>query len=252
LNEPITVEIVACRTTDVRNALAGGANRIELVSSIEVGGLTPSYGSVASAMDVGLPLIIMLRPRPGGFDYDSDDLDTMRRDVSSLAKLPVLGFITGCLHSNGELNLDAMSALKAEAPHLRWACHRAFDAVPDPLKALESCIEIGFDAILTSGGQPRAADALDSIRELVHRSSGRIEILPAGGIRPDNVRTIIKHTGVRSVHLAPFSWAPDSSTSRAIRNGIAYGPKEVPREEVFREIDASAVEAVVTAVTESR
>src|SRR4249920_3837169 len=45
----IPVEIVCCSVDDCLEAVAGGADRIELCGAITVGGLTPSIGTLIEA-----------------------------------------------------------------------------------------------------------------------------------------------------------------------------------------------------------
>ncbi|MGC4021325.1 MAG: copper homeostasis protein CutC [Cyclobacteriaceae bacterium] len=64
---------------------------------------------------------------------------------------------------------------------MKVTCHRAFDMTRDPFEALEDCIEVGFDRILTSGQKPKAIEGVDLIAEL-KKSNGRIIIMPGSGV----------------------------------------------------------------------
>ena len=57
-------------------AQEGGADRVELNAALDLGGLTPSLGSLIEARAaLTIPIIAMLRPRPGGFCYSpSEDI----------------------------------------------------------------------------------------------------------------------------------------------------------------------------------
>ena len=55
---------------------------------------------------------------------------------------------------------------------------------------------------MTSGGQPTALAGMAVIARLIERAGSRIEILPAGGIRPDNIQRIIATTGCTQVHTS--------------------------------------------------
>jgi hypothetical protein len=79
-------------------------------------------------------------------------------------------------------------------PTPRVVFHRAFDLVPDPLTALEQLVDLGVPRVMAS-----AADA-DLLRRLVDAARGRIGIMPAGGIRPENVRRLVERTGCDQVH----------------------------------------------------
>ena len=81
----IVIEVLAGSADDCVAAAKCGADRVELNSSLGVGGLTPSPGSVAvGAERSGLPIAAMLRPRPAGFSYSELEFETMLRDGREL------------------------------------------------------------------------------------------------------------------------------------------------------------------------
>jgi copper homeostasis protein len=241
------VEIVCCSVDDCVEAANGGADRIELCGAIEAGGLTPTIGLYEeAASQVSLPLICMIRPRGAGFDYSSAEFATMERDMDSLLEAGAPGFVTGVLQADGSLDLKRNRALVERAGKATKVCHRCFDVTPDPLDALEQLIDLGFDRILTSGQRAFADEGLALIRTLVKKADGRIEILPAGGLRMGNVVDFVRQTGVEAVHLAPFQFLPDRSTQH--NPEIKFAPV-APDEGVFNLIDGSAVRAVVSALS---
>jgi copper homeostasis protein len=69
---------------------------------------------------------------------------------------------------------------------------------------------------MTSGGKPTAAGGAEAIARLVERAAGRIEILPAGGVRPGNVRELIERTGCRQVH----AWLREGTGDPSVRSGV--------------------------------
>jgi copper homeostasis protein len=75
---------------------------------------------------------------------------------------------------------------------------------PDPIAALETLIELRVTRILTSGGMPRVVDpdAMAQIARSIDAAAGRIEILPASGIRVDHAAELVQRTGCRQVHAA--------------------------------------------------
>src|SRR5215472_18549754 len=91
---------ICCDSID--SALAaerGGAQRIELCSSLLEGGLTPSAGFIrAVRAHVSIALFIMIRPRGGDFYYSEAEFAAMKEDIavakSSRADGLVLGLLT--------------------------------------------------------------------------------------------------------------------------------------------------------------
>ena len=243
----IPVEIVCCSVDDCVEAVAGGCDRIELCGAITVGGLTPSIGTLIEAKKrVQVPIVAMVRPRGAGFDYSDAEFDTMVSDAGLLMEHGADGLVFGVLRSDGNLDVRRMRALAELCGDKDKVCHRCFDVVPEPFEALEELIDLGFTRLLTSGQRAFASDGAQLIRQLVEQADGRIEILPAGGLRMHNILDFLKETGCNCVHLAPFVEQIDVSTSG--NPEIEYAPTSLPKESVFHLIDRQQVAAVVAAL----
>ena len=60
------LEVIACSVADAVEAEKGGANRLEVVSDLDRGGLTPAVELVRAIQDaVNLPLRVMVRESDG-------------------------------------------------------------------------------------------------------------------------------------------------------------------------------------------
>lgn len=228
----VLVEVVACTADDAFHAVAAGAGRIELVSAISEGGLTPSVGTLLETKAVcDAPVMVMLRPRGGGFLYTDSEFRTMLRDIEALVSAGADGFVVGMLQADGSLDSQRLHELVAYANGLPFICHRAFDLTADPEDALENLIALGFSRVLTSG---QAADALSGaprLSQMRAQSRGRIEVLPGGGIRSTNVAEIARRSGADQVHLGPFRKAIDlwsgGAENRAVAEHLALDQEEV-------------------------
>ena len=74
------IKIEACcgSVRDVIIADKLGFDQIELNSSLELGGMTPSVGSLVMSKQVtDIPIYPMVRARPKGFNYDEADFKAM-------------------------------------------------------------------------------------------------------------------------------------------------------------------------------
>lgn len=243
----VPVEIVCCSVDDCVEAAEGGADRIELCGAITVGGLTPSIGTLIEAKRrVRLPIVAMVRPRGAGFSYSEAEFGSMLADSEQLLIHGADGLVFGVLHDDGTLDIPRMRQVVDLAVGKDKVCHRCFDVVPDPVYALEQLIDLGITRLLTSGQRAFASDGAPLIRKLVEQAAGRIEILPAGGLRMHNILEFLRETGCSCVHLAPFIEQTDSSTFG--NPEIEYAPTSLPKESVFHLIDRAQVSAVVAAV----
>ncbi|WP_443748207.1 copper homeostasis protein CutC [Asticcacaulis solisilvae] len=206
----IVFEVVTDTIDGVRAAVAGGADRIELVSALAVGGVTPSPGFMRQAARCGVPVRAMVRPRPGDFCYDSGELDIMRHDIEAARAAGMAGVVFGANLPSGELDLHALGRLCAHASALglETALHRSFDLAPDALEALDAAISLGIATVLTSGGAATAREGTVSLRRLVTYAAGRVEVLAGVGITAANVADIVVLGGVASVH-ASCATAPE-------------------------------------------
>jgi len=191
---------------EARDAAAWGADRVELCVDLEHDGCTPPRALVEQCCAIGIPVIAMVRPRVGGFAYSRAEVDAMCAAMADLAASGASGFATGALLGRGGLDVAATTRLVAAAGTRPVTFHRAFDRLPDLEEALELLIELGVRRVLTSGGASSAMAGLDTLRRLVDRAAGRIEIVAAGGIRPFNVDRIVAATNAPAVHARWSGW----------------------------------------------
>jgi copper homeostasis protein len=187
----------------------GGAQRIELCSDLFSGGITPSVGLMQTARrHVRLPIHILIRPRPGDFCYSDNEFEIMRDDIVAAKQLGMDGIVLGILHEDTRVDIERTRSLVAVAQPLPVTFHRAFDVPEDLDKSLEDVIQTGASRILTSGGQPRATDALPALSRLVQSAKGRILIMPCGGINSENVAHIVRTTRAQEVHSSAGTSSP--------------------------------------------
>lgn len=179
----------------------GGANRIELCSALDLGGVTPS-GPLISAVrrSTKLPLIVLVRSRAGDFIYEDVDRDLMVEEAKHAIELGADGIAVGGLVASMDLDLTFLQSIVNALPKCQMVMHRAFDQVREPLVALESLIALGFTRILTSGGPDMAIDGVNALHLLCECAHGRIQIQPAGGIGPSNAVEILTKSGADQLH----------------------------------------------------
>ncbi len=225
----ILLEICCGSAEDAVEAARGGADRVELCSALFLGGLTPSLGSLELPRQQAFrpSVVAMVRPRAAGFCYSELDFDVMERDARLFLEHGADGIVFGILREDATIDLERCRHLRDLAGGRETVFHRAFDVVPDPMRALDELIDLGFTRVLTSGQQPSAPQGAELIRRLVDHSRGRIQILPGAGIRSNNVAKLLAETGCTQVHTTAFRQREDRSTAgSAIQFGSPHNPSE--------------------------
>lgn len=236
----ILLEIAIGSVEDALAARDGGADRLELNAALALGGLTPSLATLIEVKrTVSLPVIVMIRPRPGGFCYSEAEFRVMRNDIAlSLAHGPD-GFAFGVLTEEGRIDVPRCQELIHECGNRPVVFHRAFDVTPDPFAALEQLIDLGVRRVLTSGQEASAYNGTVLLAELIRRAAGRIEVLPAAGINRFTVADLVSRTGCDQVHASLRGSRIDRST--AARPHVSFGGIAAGGEERYDATDASAV-----------
>lgn len=229
----ITLEVAVTTPDEAVAAVAAGADRLELCSALEVGGLTPSPGTFDAVRDlVEVPVWVLLRPRPGGFVYLEVEFEVIRMDLDSFEDAGADGFVVGLLAGPHRLDPDRCSRQVVESEG-KVAFHRAFDFLPNPFAALEELIDLGFERVLTSGGAPTALEGAEVIAKLIEQAAGRIQVLPGGGITPENVEELVRCTGCDQVHgsfrspVTDPTLAANPALAAGMGGGLALDPAKV-------------------------
>lgn len=195
-----------------------GAGRLELCGLGE-GGLTPSPELLAAVMaTVRIPVHAMTRPRTGDFVYSDAEFLQMRDEVAMIRVAGAAGVVLGISNADGTLDLPRMRELIALARPMRVGVHRAFDRTPDADAALDQLIDLGVDVVLAAGHAPTAEEGIATLARLERRAAGRTVIMPGGGVRAQNVRRIIRETGVHEVHARASDPAVFAELCAAVRN----------------------------------
>ena len=196
-------------------ARSAGVDRIELCADLQTEGLTASHGLLQEAVrSSGLPVYALLRPRGGDFHYSPADFSVMRQDLLHARELGVAGFTLGVLLPDGRVDIERTRDLVELAGPLEVTFHRAFDATPDLLAALEDVIATGCRRILTSGGAETCVAGAPTLRTLVQRAAGRIAIAVGGGLRDTNAAALVPSTGATHFH-GSVRYASTGSSARS-------------------------------------
>lgn len=177
-----------------------GADRIELCSALPLGGMTPSLAFIEAAVATpGIPPVhVLVRPRPGGFDYSPDELALLLRDVRHAVGAGASGVVVGGVRDD-RIDTGLVGRVTDICGEVTF--HRAIDTLSDPRSAIKTLISYGVKRVLTSAGAARVADALPTLASLVRAADDRLEVMAGGGVRPESVAAIVG-TGVAAIHAS--------------------------------------------------
>jgi copper homeostasis protein len=198
------LEVCVDSLEGVEIAMRSGATRIELSDRLSVGGITPPKQLMIETLRIShIPIVALIRCRPGNFAYTLDEKQEMYRQCEEVMELGVHAIAVGAhtptsTQSGRELDWEFLDSIANRFSAVELVVHRAFDQVQDPIGSASRLGELGFHRILTSGGPAHAEEGLDVIREL--QSARKIEILPAGGIGSHNAAHILTTTRCTQLH----------------------------------------------------
>lgn len=198
------VEVCVSSIEDVFTVLNAKADRIELCSVMEVIGVTPSLGTFLYTKEhIDLPIIVMIRPRAGGYAYSDHEFETMLLDVKIFKDNGAQGFVFGILNEDNKVDKQRCKKLvDLIGEDKEIVFHKAFDHIEDKAGATQTLIELGFTRILTAGGLGSTLDNIEEIKSLIDKYGDQIEIMPGGGITKDNILKLKAELDISQVHLS--------------------------------------------------
>lgn len=181
-------------------AQRAGADRIELCTNLSCGGLTPSNELIRNTRAaLKIPIHVLIRPREGNFQYSAAEFKTIKRDIAFAKECGMDGIVAGILN-DGRIDRERTRELVEFAAPLPFTFHRAFDECTNLEAALADVIGTGTSRVLTSGGKPRASDAVAEISRLVQIAGNRMIVMPGGGVRAENVQSLLQATRAAELH----------------------------------------------------
>lgn len=198
----IALEIAVTTPDEAVAAERAGADRLELCSALEVGGVTPRLETFASVRElVRVPVFVLLRPRDGEFVFSEKEIALISRDAKAFRRAGADGLVFGALKLDGRIAMEVCRRV-VELAGGQATFHRAFDCLARFPASLEDVVALGFTRVLTSGGAPTASAGIPAIADLVARAAGRITVVAGGGVRPGHAAAIVRATGCTEVHSA--------------------------------------------------
>ncbi|RNF04220.1 copper homeostasis protein [Trypanosoma conorhini] len=191
----------------IPDAVAAGAQRVELCARLDVGGVTPSAETIHKTVEYcharNVLVMVIIRCRGGNFYYSDEEFQVMRESVLLAKCSGADGVVVGAIDALGNVD-PRIGILVSAAEGLSLTFHMAFDEIPaeKQFQAIDVLTTYGFHRILTHGGPAGTSieQNMHRLTELVAYAKNRISIMPGGGVTTSNADRIVRDLGVTEVH----------------------------------------------------
>lgn len=195
-----TLEVIALHAADAERAEAGGADRVELLGSMDDGGMSPEpvvVEQVRRATSIQIRPMVRLRP---GFGTDGGEVSRLQGLISSYREAGADGVVLGFLNGYSQVDVDVVTALTDGS--LPWTFHRAIDRCLDRDEAWQALLPLpGLTQVLTAGSVRGVEQGLD---DLLARAKSNPKIakltMAGGGLQAEHVPWLVR-AGVRAFHI---------------------------------------------------
>lgn len=193
----------ACVESTIQAVLAqnNGANIIELCANLSEDGLTPAPKliiDVQSSLDI--PVKVMIRPRSGNFEYNTDEITRIKEEIELCKSLNVVEIVFGAC-KDGQLDIALIKKAIEWAFPMKITIHKAIDVTNNIFLSIDQLNQLDQPlSILSSGGQPTAFEGLKTLQKMKDKCSSKINLIAAGKITFENIDNLHKDLLLRHYH----------------------------------------------------
>ena len=201
------LEVIACSVADAVEAQHGGAGRLEIISDLSRGGLTPQFELVEQIITlVSIPVRVMLRETDGYGVASEEEVDRLCRAARKFSQLRIDGLVLGFL-SFGRVDVALTEKILNCAPHLKATFHHAFEGT-EASQAIRDIKKLKHvDRILTHGGVGSWPDKVQRLVSYQEQSRPEIEIIAGGDLDEEKIASLSSLTDIREFHVGRASRA---------------------------------------------
>ena len=122
----VKIEVCVDSVQGLRAAIEGGADRVELCSALNVGGLSPNSELIAVARSTDVPVMVMVRPRAEGFCWDEAEIQQCFAEIAAVREAGLAGVVIGAAHVSGALDLATLERLETQGKGVEPNDKRAY------------------------------------------------------------------------------------------------------------------------------
>ena len=211
---PVILEVIACSLDDAVAAEDGGASRLELVSALPRGGLTPSLAVLDAVLQrVSLPVRVMVRETIGHVVDGEAQRQTLLAAARALAGRPIDGIVFGAL-DRGVVDEPLLAAV-ATAAGCPVTFHRAFESVADSGAAIGTLKRHPqVDRILYNGGDGSWEQRAARIAALAAVARPSLRFIIGGGVTEHAIAALANVPDVFDIHVGRLAREPATDLGR--------------------------------------
>lgn len=198
------LEVIAETMEDALRIDQSCANRIELVSSIDQGGLTPNLELIESiTRRVSIPVRVMIRPHSESFVYDKKSRNIIFETLEYIKNTKAEGIVFGALKNSKSIDFELLDTIVKRKKHLKLTFHRAIDALESGFEeSLNKLIEYPVDTVLTSMNGGTATENIERYKLFkIKFDYHNVELLAGSGLNANNIEDFIIKTKISSIHI---------------------------------------------------
>ena len=207
------IEAIASTLQEALELEKLGVDRIELVTAVTEGGLTPSLGLIQKVTSqLHIPVNVMLKTR-GDYQMDDHDLEVLLTDLEFIKQTKAHGIVFGALVGK-KLNTSMIDTIIANKGHLSFTLNRCFDRCEDMLEALEYISTLPIDRMLTSGHESNVIAGANNLA-MIQQKCPNLIVMAGAGLTVDNLEEFVREYQPKEIHLGSTTHV-DGKWSNAI------------------------------------
>ena len=215
------LEVIALHENDARRAEEGGADRVELLGSMDHEGMAPEPALVErtrAATSIQIRPMVRLRE---GWSTDGGEASRLKGLIRAYVDAGADGVVLGYLNGLGEVDAEVVTSL-TEGITVPWTFHRAIDWSFDYAKSWQTVMRFaGVDQVLTAVSSRGLEHGLDEVLAIAREVDGAAGLIMAGGgLKPEHVPWLIR-AGVRAFHIGTPA-RPDRSFKAWVDSSLVH------------------------------
>lgn len=217
------LEVCVDSYASAMSAIKGGADRLELCSSLPLGGLTPSPALLKQIKaETDIPIRCLIRSRAGDFLYSEKEISLMCMEIEILRDYGADGFVIGALTSDGKLDEAVLKQLIQSTNGKKITLNRCFDVSANLLESYFTAQKLSIDTILTSGGSTSCIYGIYMLKQLINQRQDNTDpiIMIGAGVNADAVKLIRSQI--------PYANAFHMSGKMLLESKMKYRKLDVP------------------------